>query len=152
MFGRFLNTPLQNHKRKVVSQKQPPQVFYKKPVHKNFAIFTEKHLYWSLLSIKKRLQHRCFPVDIAKFLRTLILKIVCERLLLVSDMFIVVSKTTVEKIQNYYRNTEAVVQRCSVKKVFLEISQNSQENTCARASFLIKLQASRPATVLKKRI
>ena len=37
--------------------------------------------------------------------------------------------------------TEAVVQRCSVKKVFLEISQNSQENTCARVSFLIKLQA-----------
>ena len=33
---------------------------------------------------------------------------------------------------------EAVVQRCSAKKVFLEISQNSQENTCARVSFLIK--------------
>ena len=32
--------------------------------------------------------------------------------------------------------TEAVVQRCSVKKVFLGIPQNSQENTCARASFL----------------
>ena len=31
---------------------------------------------------------------------------------------------------------------CSVKKVFLKILQNSQENTCARASFLIKLQAS----------
>ena len=30
------------------------------------------------------------------------------------------------------------VQRCSVKEVFLEISQNSQENTCATASFLIK--------------
>ena len=27
------------------------------------------------------------------------------------------------------------------KKVFLEIPQNSQENTCARVSFLIKLQA-----------
>ena len=27
------------------------------------------------------------------------------------------------------------------KKVFLELSQNSQENTCAGASFLIKLQA-----------
>ena len=26
-----------------------------------------------------------------------------------------------------------------MKKVFLEISQNSQENTCARISFLIKL-------------
>ena len=28
-----------------------------------------------------------------------------------------------------------------MKKVFLEISQNSPENTCARVSFLIKLQA-----------
>ena len=36
---------------------------------------------------------------------------------------------------------EAVVQWCSLKKVFLKISQNSQENACARASFLIKLQA-----------
>ena len=27
------------------------------------------------------------------------------------------------------------------KKVFLDISQNSQENTCARVSFSIKLQA-----------
>ena len=32
-------------------------------------------------------------------------------------------------------------QRCSVKKVFLEISQNSQEKICARVSFLINLQA-----------
>ena len=37
--------------------------------------------------------------------------------------------------------TEAVVRRFSVKKVFLKISQNSQEDTCARVSFLIKLQA-----------
>ena len=36
---------------------------------------------------------------------------------------------------------EAVVQRGSVKKVFLEISQNSHENTCARVAFLLKLQA-----------
>ena len=36
---------------------------------------------------------------------------------------------------------EAVAQRCSVKKVFLEVLQNSQENICARDSFLIKLQA-----------
>ena len=52
------------------------------------------------------------------------------------------------------RNTpEAVVQRCSIKKVFLEISQNPQQNTCARVSFLIKLQASSPRpTLLKKRL
>ena len=29
-------------------------------------------------------------------------------------------------------------QRGSVKKVFLEILQNSQENTCARVSFFLK--------------
>ena len=34
---------------------------------------------------------------------------------------------------------DAVVKMCSVEKVLLEISQNSQENTCARFSFLIKL-------------
>ena len=38
--------------------------------------------------------------------------------------------------------TKAVAQRCSVKTMSLEISQNSQENTCARVSFLIKLQTS----------
>ena len=40
------------------------------------------------------------------------------------------------------QNIEAVVHRCSLKKVFLEILQNSQENTCVRVSILIKLQAS----------
>ena len=33
------------------------------------------------------------------------------------------------------KETEAVIERCSVKKVFLEISQNVQENTCATVSF-----------------
>ena len=58
------------------------------------------------------------------------------------------------KYRQYIKQTEAVAQRCSVKKVFLEISQNLQENTCARVTFLIKLQALglRPATLLKKRL
>ena len=38
--------------------------------------------------------------------------------------------------------SEAVSLRCSVKKVFLEILQNSQENTCAKVYFFLKLQAS----------
>ena len=46
------------------------------------------------------------------------------------------------------RWSEAVVHWCSVKKVFLEISQNSQENTCARVSFLIKLQLMVPQTYI----
>ena len=44
--------------------------------------------------------------------------------------------------------SEAVVRRCSVNKLFLEISQNSQENIYARNSFLKKLQAM-TATLLK---
>ena len=58
---------------------------------KNFAVFTSKHLCWRLFLIKlqtcnfikKRLQHRYFPVNIAKFLRTSTLKNICERLLLI---------------------------------------------------------------------
>ena len=37
------------------------------------------------------------------------------------------------------KHTESAVRWCSVKEVFLEISQNSQENSCARDSFLITL-------------
>ena len=39
------------------------------------------------------------------------------------------------------RKTEEVVRRYSVKKLFLKISQNSQESTSFGVSFLIKLQA-----------
>ena len=52
------------------------------------------------------------------------------------------------KKTNVYK-TEAVVQRCSVKKLLLKNSHNSQKNTCARISFLIKLQAS-ACTFIKK--
>ena len=56
------------------------QLFFKIGILKNFAIFTGKQLClclfliklqpWSYNFIKKRLQYRCFPVNIAKFLRT----------------------------------------------------------------------------------
>ena len=42
--------------------------------------------------------------------------------------------------QHVTRRTEAVTQKCFVKKPFLKISQNSKESTYARVSFLIKLQ------------
>ena len=37
--------------------------------------------------------------------------------------------------------SKAAIRGVLQKKVFLEISQNSQENICARVSFLIRLQA-----------
>ena len=58
-----------------------------------------------------------------------------------------ISQAVPNFLKHYYFRSSYL--RCSVKKVFLEISQNSQENTCARDSFLIKLQAN-PATLLKK--
>ena len=47
--------------------------------------------------------------------------------------------------------TETATADVLQENVFLKISKNSQENTCARASFLTKLQ-TRPATLLKKRL
>ena len=44
-------------------------------------------------------------------------------------------------INENVKETEAAIGG-SVKKVFLKILQNSQENTCARVDFLIKLQSS----------
>ena len=38
------------------------------------------------------------------------------------------------------RYPEAVVRKCSIKRVFLNISQNSEENNCAGVSFSTKLQ------------
>ena len=46
---------------------------------------------------------------------------------------------------------EAVAQICFVKKMFLEILENSQENTCARV-FFNKVAGPRPAILLKKRL
>ena len=73
--------------------------FCQKGVLRNFAKFTGKHLCQSLflnkvaglrkfnkaavavaVLLKKRLWHRCFPVNFAKFLRTLFLKNISGRL------------------------------------------------------------------------
>ena len=44
-------------------------------------------------------------------------------------------------ILEYRFSPEAATGGVLQSKVFIEISQNSQENTCAKVSFLIKLQA-----------
>ena len=48
-------------------------------------------------------------------------------------------------------HTEAVARGCSVKKVFLEILQNSQESTCARVPFFDKI-AGQACNFIKKEI
>ena len=50
------------------------------------------------------------------------------------------------------KSSVAVIQRCSVKKVILQISQNSLEKTCIRVSIFNKVSDFRHATLLKKRL
>ena len=158
-------------------QKQPLELFYKKSVLKNIAIFTGKHLCQNLflnkvaslrLLLKKRLWHRCFPVNFGKFFRTTFLKNTSGRLHLNSifphQLF---CKSIDEIIGCWKRNDysrrileqptsmiDSLEQRTNFsnmflqkeplevffeKKLFWKILQYSQENTCAGASFLIQL-------------
>ena len=81
-------------------QKQPPGVFCKKSVLRNFTKI-----------------HRCFPVNFEKFLRTPFSQNTSGRLLLSGV-------------------SEPAVCRSSTKQVFLNNSQNSQENTYVKVTFL----------------
>ena len=61
-----------------------------------------------------------------------------------SNKFVGISK---DSSANLYRRQwvrrwifRSSLRRCSIEKMFLNILQNSQENTCARVSFLIKLK------------
>ena len=42
---------------------------------------------------------------------------------------------TIQFLMQWELDTEAVVRMCSIKKLFLEISKNLQEDTCPRVSF-----------------
>ena len=91
---KYENTSILYPKNSIITSKYNEQkVFHKKAVLKNFAIFTGRHLCWNLFFnkntglqgpsfIKKRHEPRCFFANIEKFLRTPILKNICERLLL----------------------------------------------------------------------
>ena len=69
--------------------------------------------------LKKRFQRRCFSVNIAKFLKKLILKKICERLLL----------------NNVKRNYSSL----KIVKFVLNVSQHLQENASTGESFLINI-------------
>ena len=79
------------------SQKQPPECSIIKGVLRNFAKVTGKHLCQSLFCnkvvglrpatlLKKRLWHRCFPVNFVKFLRRPFLQNTSGQLLLNSEI------------------------------------------------------------------
>ena len=102
--------------------------------------------------IKKRLQRRCFPVNIATFSKTIVLKNICERLLLNFskkkklfflsswenfEMFYSFSVRTRRRKKNF-TNFRSSYRRTSVKKLFLKVSQYTQ-TPVLESLFLIKL-------------
>ena len=118
------------------------QNWVKKHINKNY--WGLKMFYnWNFLSLyKESISHMRYFI-----LRTLFFKLILDSYLDYSDHFYFDCKLNLGKLLwTYYFHfiflfvfySEAVAQRCSVKKVFLDISQNSQGNTSARVSFLIK--------------
>ena len=64
-------------------------VYFKDICYEHFKMIMLK---WSCIS-PFRLQHKCFPENIAKFLTTPILKNICEQLLLaIEEIFVLVSQ------------------------------------------------------------
>ena len=99
----------------------------RKGVLGNFAKFTGKHLYLqSATLLKNSLCHRCFPVNFAKFLRTLFLQSTYGRLLLVtaarnrsSDSILFLSEPFLLQRHHYvsltYGVTSCMFKRRSIK-------------------------------------
>ena len=77
--------------------------------------------------IKRRIQHRCFPVNNVKFLRTSILKNICIKLFLlfcknrnVRPKFSSFDALFEEEFTIPWEKIEATVRRCSIKKAILK--------------------------------
>ena len=74
----------------------PPEVFYKKVACENFAIFTRKHLYWSLRPatlIKKEIPTQTFFCEYWEISKKTILKKICIQLLMKWLQEVIVSNT-----------------------------------------------------------
>ena len=54
------------------------------------------------------------------------------------------------EIDELIKRAEVTTGAVLLKKAFWKISQNSQENTCARVSFFNKVAGLKPATLLKR--
>ena len=123
-----------NKKKTIVYRSSRPEVFCKKGVLRNFAKFTGKHLCQSFFFnkvaglrpatlLKKRLWHRCFPVNLVEFLRTLFLRwlLLCIYIFFFKQGNVISSMTKFGLIKCWtifgvlLFLPEAVVRRCSIE-------------------------------------
>ena len=103
-----------------------PMFFFKKRTAIPQVIFSEA------------VDRRCFPVNFAKYLQTHFLSSTSG-----GGFYIIRNDQKDWQVLSEFLPlfTEAVAQRTSIKKVFLDVSQNSQKSTCVRVSikeFLLK--------------
>ena len=116
--------------KKPVFRSSLPELLYKNCVLRNLAKFTWKHLCQSLFFnnvaglrsatlLKKRLWHRCFPVNFAIFLRNFVTSFVTEHRWLVLCFLMQSHEDSCEKFLIFlsFMDTflEAAVHRCSSK-------------------------------------
>ena len=121
----------------------------KKCVLRNFVNFTGNHLYWSFLLIElqpNRLKDRCFPVEslqaTASGTCSFTWSVLPNKLhfwLKLVHGFCIIIYSFVCQFSLLLILLQVVVWWRPAKMVFLRILQNSQENTCAKVSFLMKL-------------
>ena len=120
-------------------QKKPPEVFFKKRYSLKLRnIFRKTLVLGSFFKkvvglhnckyIKKRLQHRCFLRNLRKILRTHFLKNICKTSASLSGFL---GWVKVKKITEIVVKARSSHRWCPMKKLFLNILQYSQGNTCA---------------------
>ena len=113
-----------------------------KGVLRNFAKLTGKYLFqvlffskvaglMSATLLKKRLWHRCFPVNFAKFLRTSFSQNTSGRLLLILLTDIWYCTTHKEKLYKYYEiaSSEDSCDKITTTKLRLELWSNCHSNS-----------------------
>ena len=92
--------------------------------------------------VKKVLRHRCFFVKKTWLYKRVALKFNPLALIRITWKLNIDIWKWHTLIKFLFCSTLNILLQCSIKLVYLKISQKSQENVCARVSFLIRLQAS----------
>ena len=119
----------------------------KKDVLRNFTKFRGKHLCQSLFFnkvpghgslLKKRLWHRCFPINFAKFLRIPFLRNTSGRRLLYRAHEHDKAFQCIDEQNTTDRNGRNRHRRYSVKKVFLKFFQYSRKTPLIKRLFSLK--------------
>ena len=103
---------------------------------------TLKVLLWDII------YYMC-SINYKKFQNTRQGRIICQKFRWTVKLCIYIKNSKENRLEAFLKLLEATTGCVLWEKVFLEISQNSQKNTCTRVSFLIKLLAEACSFITK---